>query len=136
MTDSPARGLSTSRDPGAGARIRPPLPSTPEQPANLLSALNSMRRKASASRTFGRFAVDPSGRAGELPNTPAEVAKDPIVKDPNGDRRSGDERRSHPPGGKQAGESRTSELPPSEAPRADASATGDHRMQSPVRRDK
>ena len=64
MTDSPSRGLSTSRGAGTGARTRPRAiaPTGARTDTNLLP-LNSVRRPASASRTCGRCAVDPPGRS-------------------------------------------------------------------------
>jgi hypothetical protein len=61
MTDSPHRACP---HPGhrTGARTRPPPGTTP----NPFSAVNSMRRTASASRTSGRYAVGP--RAGLCPD--------------------------------------------------------------------
>jgi len=62
MTDSPTPGLSTSRATGAGARTSTNTTRAPrEQPDLLLSAPNSVRRPALASRTSGRCAVDPAG---------------------------------------------------------------------------
>ena len=63
MTDSPPPGLSTA---GAPALEHAPDPEThhrPEPHRLVFSALNSMRRPASASRTYGRCAVDPPGRS-------------------------------------------------------------------------
>ena len=54
----PPRGLSTSRDPGPGAAPDPHTRApTGATPTILSSALNSVRRPASASRTCGRCAV-------------------------------------------------------------------------------
>ena len=64
MTDSPHLGLSTSRATGAGARTQTThRPNTRSPTDAFLSPLNSLRRPASASRTYGRYAVDPPGRS-------------------------------------------------------------------------
>jgi hypothetical protein len=61
MTDSPTGGLSTSRN-----RLWTTHTTTPnytrEQRQDPFSAFHSVRRPASASRTYGRYAVDPSNR--------------------------------------------------------------------------
>ncbi|MCA1675220.1 MAG: hypothetical protein LC799_24520 [Actinobacteria bacterium] len=56
MTDSPSPGLSTPED-HTLERALDPHPRTPGATALAFSALNSMRRAASASRTSGRSAV-------------------------------------------------------------------------------
>src|SRR5215208_1004151 len=64
MTDSPARGLSTAGAPAlehASNLFRTPNATEPHR--LVFSALNSVRRPASASRTYGRCAVGPSGRS-------------------------------------------------------------------------
>jgi hypothetical protein len=53
--------MSTSRAAGAGARTRSTPPEHREPPALFLSAFISVRRPASASRTYGRYAVGPFG---------------------------------------------------------------------------
>jgi|SRR6185437_7175190 hypothetical protein len=60
MTDSPhLRGLSTTGAPAL--ETHPTRTPTATEPHRLtFSASNSMRRTASASRTYGRFAVGPS----------------------------------------------------------------------------
>ena len=58
MTDSPTGGLSTSRDTRHwSTHTDDPPPDHREQPTHFFSASNSMRRPASASRTYGRYAV-------------------------------------------------------------------------------
>jgi len=60
MTDSP-HGPVHHRDTGTGACTRPPAPEHEEPRHSHFSALNSVRRPASASRTYGRCAVGPFG---------------------------------------------------------------------------
>ena len=60
MTDSP-HGPVHHRDTGTGACTRPPAPEHKEPRHSHFSALNSVRRPASASRTYGRCAVGPFG---------------------------------------------------------------------------
>ena len=58
MTDSPTGGLSTAGEPALEHALGPPDPSPDQEPtAPPFLRLNSMRRAASASRTYGRFAV-------------------------------------------------------------------------------
>ena len=65
MTDSPHLwACPTSRATGAGARTRKDIAANTRSPqTRVFSALNSVRRPASASRTYGRYAVDPPGRS-------------------------------------------------------------------------
>src|SRR4051794_19495778 len=63
MSDSPSRGLSTSREPALEHAPDHHGPEEHEEFTDPLSALNSLRRPASTSRTYGRCAVDPSGRS-------------------------------------------------------------------------
>src|ERR687897_26777 len=59
MTDSPQTGLSTSRNNLALEQPPQPQPTKPPEPHAPLDPppVNSMRRPASASRTYGRYAV-------------------------------------------------------------------------------
>src|SRR5918994_7086094 len=59
MTDSPKTGLSTSRNNLALEQPPQPQPTKPPEPHAPLDPppVNSMRRPASASRTYGRYAV-------------------------------------------------------------------------------
>ena len=73
MTDSPHAG--PVHQPGTPALEHAPDPPTTEHhgaaPTTLFSALNSVRRAASASRTSGRYAVGPAGRSLTPTPTPA-----------------------------------------------------------------
>ena len=93
MTDSPHLwACPTSRATGAGARTRKDIAANTRSPqTRVFSALNSVRRPASASRTYGRYAVDPPGRS--LTPTPHPSA-------PKNRRRTGKEKiKDQEPGG-------------------------------------